>query len=270
MKWWRKKDKREFTNTSEQQRAEKLSEIGVQLRLKRQQQALSLGEVAVKTRIQQRLLQAIEEGQMDELPEPIYIQSFIKQYADTLGLNGQEMSNAFPPGYSRLSIKPSWRSLSGDQLRPIHLYLLYIFIIICTVNGLSHMLSRSELQASSSDQEKLFFPAASKRDQFLPKQSEKLKSVSATPSVDSKISKPVQINVTLRAESWIRVVADGKTQFEGNLPAGTQRTWAAQQQLTVRAGNAGGVLVTFNQEEAKQMGNPGQVQEVTFAANLRS
>lgn len=271
MKWWRKKDKREFTNTSEQQRAEKLSEIGAQLRLKRQQQALSLGEVAVKTRIQQRLLQAIEEGQMDELPEPIYIQSFIKQYADTLGLNGEEMSNAFPPGYSRLSIKPSWRNLSGDQLRPIHLYLLYIFIIICTVNALSHRLSRSELQASSTKtQETPFVPAASKRAQVLPKQSEKLKSVSATPSLATEISKPVQINVTLRAESWIRVVADGKTQFEGNLPAGTQRTWAAQQQLTVRAGNAGGVLVTFNQEQAKQMGNPGQVQEVTFAANPRS
>ena len=269
MKWGRKKNKREFISTSEQ-RAEKLAQIGAQLRLKRQEQALSLETVAAKTRIQQRLLQAIEEGQLDELPEPVYIQSFIKQYADALGLNGLELSSTFPTGYSRLLHKPSWKRLPAAQLRPIHLYLIYIFVIVCAVNALSHMLSRPELQASSSQtQDKPFVPSASKRDQVLP-DSEKLKSVSATPSAATEVSKAVQINVTLKAESWIRVVADGKTQFEGILPAGTQRTWVAQEQLTVRAGNAGGVLVNFNQQQAKQMGNPGQVQEVTFAANSRS
>jgi hypothetical protein len=75
--------------------------------------------------------------------------------------------------------------------------------------------------------------------------------------------------VTLKAESWVRVVADGKKQFEGLLPQGTQRTWVAKEQLTVRVGNAGGVLVNFNQEQAKLLGQPGQVQEVTFAADSR-
>lgn len=72
----------------------------------------------------------------------------------------------------------------------------------------------------------------------------------------------------MKAQSWIRVVADGKTQFEGVLPAGTQRIWIAQQ-LTVRASNAGAVLITFNQEETEQMGALGEVQEITFAANPR-
>ena len=265
MKWRRKNNKREFTHPLEQQRAEKLAELVTQLRLKRQEQGLSLEKLAAKTLIQRRLLQAIEEGQVDELPEPIYIQSFIKQYADALGLNGAELSSAFPTGERRLSIKPSWK-LPAAQLRPIHLYLSYIFVIICAVNSLSQMLSRSELQASSSYQEKSEVQPTSK--QQLP--SEKLKSVSSTPTDAAEVSKPVRIEVTLKAQSWIRVVADGKTQFEGLLPEGPQRTWVAQEQLTVRAGNAGGVLVTFNQQKAKQMGDPGQVQEVTFAANPRS
>lgn len=266
MKWRRKNNKRESTRPLEQQRAEKLAELGTQLRLKRQEQGLSLDNLAAKTLIQRRLLQAIEEGRVDELPEPIYIQSFIKQYADALGLNGAELSSDFPTGERRLSIKPSW-NLPAAPLKPVHLYLLYIFVVICTVNSLSHMLSRSELQASSSHQEKSEVQPTSKR-QVLP--SEKLKSVSATRTDAAEISKPVRIEVTLKAQSWIRVVADGKTQFEGLLPEGTQRTWVAQEQLTVRAGNAGGVLVTFNQQKAKQMGDPGQVQEVTFAANPRS
>jgi cytoskeletal protein RodZ len=253
----------------EQHRDENLAELGNQLRLKRQAQALSLTEVAAKTRIQLRLLQAIESGDLEELPEPIYIQGFIKIYADALGLNGTELANSFPTGDRRLSIKPVWQRLPTAQLRPIHLYLIYIFVIICAVNALSQMLSRPEPQVSSQLAQEPLVSSSSKRQQILPHQSE-LKSVSATPSSNNKISKPVQIEVNLKAESWIRVVADGTPLFEGLLPQGTQRTWVAQEQLTVRAGNAGGVLVTFNHEKAKQLGNLGEVQEVTFAANSRS
>lgn len=254
----------------EQHRDENLAELGNQLRLKRQAQALSLTEVAAKTRIQLRLLQAIESGDLEELPEPIYIQGFIKIYADALGLNGAELANSFPTGDRRLSIKPVWQSLPTAQLRPIHLYLIYIFVIICAVNALSQMLSRPEPQVSSQAlaQEPLVSSGA-KQQQILPHQS-KLKPVGAIPSSNNKISKPVQVAVNLKAESWIRVVADGTPLFEGLLPQGTQRTWVAQKQLTVRAGNAGGVLVTFNQEQAKQLGNLGEVQEVTFAANSRT
>ena len=35
---------------------------------------------------------------------------------------------------------------------------------------------------------------------------------------------------------------------------GTHQIWKAEEQLTVKAGNAGGVLVSVNKEEAKQMG----------------
>lgn len=262
---WLRKNRRESILLVEQQRAEKLAELGTQLRLKRQEQGLSLAKVAAKTLIQRRILQAIEEAQLDELPEPIYIQSFIKRYADTLGLNGEDLSSSFPISSNRLSIKPVWKSLSAAQLRPIHLYLLYIFVIICAVNGLSQMLSRAELQTSNSYQ-KSDVKVNSKPTQPLP-QPEKLQSVSINPNAGSKNSKEVRIEVTLKAQSWIRVVADGKTQFEGLLPEGSQRTWVAQEQLTVRAGNAGGVLVTFNQEKAKQLGSPGEVQEVTFAAS---
>ena len=255
----------------EQNKDEKLAELGKQLRLKRQAQALSLEAVSAKTRIQQRLLQAIEEGDRDQLPEPIYIQGFIKQYADALGLNGTELSSSFPISDRRLKIKPVFQRLPTAQLRPIHLYLLYIFVIVCAVNSLSQMLSRSELQATSSQSQtqsqKIISPVS--QPQALAKQPEKLKSVSATPSNNTD-TKQVQIGVTLKAPSWIRVVADGKTQFEGLLPEGTQRTWIAQEEVTVRAGNAGGVLVTFNQEKAKQLGNIGEVQEVTFGANTKS
>jgi len=57
-----------------------------------------------KNPIQLRLLQAIESGDPDELPEANLYLGFIKQYADALGLN-VELANSFPTGDRRLSVR---------------------------------------------------------------------------------------------------------------------------------------------------------------------
>ena len=265
-KWFQKKHQRQFDRGSEQQAAEKLAQIGTHLRQKRQELGLALEQVAIKTCIRQQLLQALEAGQLDQLPEPIYIQNLIKQYANSLGLDGTALSETFPTEDRRLNLKkPSWIGLPAAQLQPIHLYLLYILVIVGAVNALSGMLNRSQLP-THRQQEQPLVASIDQPDQTLPQQPENLKPVSIKP-VDTKDDrKTVRVEVALKAESWLRVIADGKTQFEGVLPAGTQRTWVAQKEVTVRAGNAGGVLVTLNQQPAKQMGNLGEVQEVTFAA----
>ena len=72
--------------------------------------------------------------------------------------------------------------------------------------------------------------------------------------------------MTLKTSSWISVVTDGKTAFEGVLPQGSSRTWNATDQLTVKTDNAGGVLMSVNQQEAKEMGELGKTQEIKIAA----
>ena len=254
-----------------QEQVEKLEELGSRLRQFRTEQSMPLEEVAARTRIQARLLNAIEEGKLDQLPEPVYIKGFIKRFAEALGLNGTEFASAFPTGSSKPFIRPVWQHLPAAQLRPIHLYLVYVLLVIGAVNGLSFLVRRSAVQVAYDD-----YP---QRSQELPgpnrSQAMNLQPKSATNKVTevmkrSQNGKPVQVGVTLKAKSWIRVVADGRLEFEGVLPEGTQRTWAAEQKLSVRAGNAGGVLVEFNNETAKEMGAPNEVQEVTFAANPKS
>lgn len=245
----------------QQEQIEKLKELGSRLRQFRTEQSLPIEEVAARTRIQARLLNAIEEGRLDQLPEPVYIKGFIKRFADALGLNGAEFASAFPIGSAIQFIKPTWRHLPAAQLRPIHLYLLYICLVIGAVSSLSLLVNRSAQQAQQ-------LPIPSNSQPTKPQQNtdtEPLKLAKVTQSIEE--GKSVQVGITLKAQSWIRVVADGKTEFEGVLPEGTQRTWVANQKLIVRAGNAGGVLVEFNNETVKQLGAPGEVQEVTFAAN---
>lgn len=258
MKWLKSKDDQQPKLSVEQQRAEKLAEMGAQLWATRQEQGLSLEEVVVLTRIPKRLLQAIEEGNLEDLPEPIYIQGLIRQFADALGFKGVEFASKFPIAPGRVNSSPTLEAKPISQLRPVHLYLLYIFLIFCSVTGLSQLLNKAALQASSGQQPETLTQPFSNNIQ---------KSTGEQLAQDSQ---PVQIGVTLKAESWIRVVADGKTEFEGKLPEGSYRIWQAQEQLTVKTDNAGGVLMSVNQQAAKQMGEPGKEQEIRIAARPKS
>ncbi|MFM6181301.1 MAG: helix-turn-helix domain-containing protein, partial [Dolichospermum sp.] len=206
-----------------------------------------LDELVLFTKIPRRLLQAIEEGNLSDLPEPIYIQGLIRQFADALGIKGGEFASDFPIGYQPVAFKSTWKNQDIAQFRPIHLYLFYIVLIFCSVNSLSHLLNSATLESNNHQIE----PDTPQQE---------------TSSHPNKQDQSVQVGLTLKASSWISVVTDGKTAFEGVLPQGSSRTWKASQQLTVKTNNAGGVLMSVNQQEAKEMGEMGKTEEIKIAA----
>ncbi len=65
--------------------------FGVLLRRAREKRGLSLGDVADKTRISPRWLQALEEAQLDILPAPVFVSGYLRSYARLLGLDGQAL-----------------------------------------------------------------------------------------------------------------------------------------------------------------------------------
>ena len=201
-------------------------------------------------------MQAIEEGNLTDLPEPIYIQGLIRQFADALGIQGREFASYFPIGSQSVGVKSHWKAQAFPQLRPIHLYLLYIVLIFSSVNGLSQLLNNSSLQANN-------------RQVQLKTLTQSTRQATANNTlITDKKDQSVQIGVTLKTSSWISVVTDGKTAFEGVLPEGSSRIWKATEQLKVKTDNAGGVLMSVNQQEAKEMGEVGKTQEIMIGAKL--
>ncbi|GAB6092431.1 helix-turn-helix domain-containing protein [Furfurilactobacillus curtus] len=65
--------------------------IGQKLQEARSEKGLTIDDVQQATKIQRRYLIAIEDGQFDELPGDFYVRAFIKQYAQTVGLDGDEL-----------------------------------------------------------------------------------------------------------------------------------------------------------------------------------
>ncbi|NER32372.1 MAG: helix-turn-helix domain-containing protein [Symploca sp. SIO1C4] len=253
---------RKHVHHLERTQSDQLRSIGHQLYEVRQSLSYSIDEVSKKTLIQRRLLQAIEQGQLNQLPEPIYIQGFIRRYAEALGLDGNQVAAQFPTELTTSIRTMSWKDLPAAQLRPLHLYVAYILVILGAVSGLSHLLNRSTPISPGLGTPSVTSIIQTDR-QSDGKKSEAPESRPAENPPSSE--EEIRVEVTLTDSSWMLIVADDKTEFEGILNSGEQRTWTAEEELELTAGNAGGVLLSLNDGDAEKLGDAGSVQKITFS-----
>ncbi|WP_198804979.1 helix-turn-helix domain-containing protein [Leptolyngbya sp. BL0902] len=239
-----------------------LIELGKLLQTARQDQGYSLETMASKTLIRASLLNAIEQGDLNGLPEPVYIRGLLRRYGDVLGLDGENLASQFfaPP-----RVQPrSWKDSPAAQLRPLHLYAAYFVVLMAAVSGLSYVLRQTAPETTTLPPLDPLNPVEALSNPVAPAAPE------AAPEVAAP-NAPIEVTTTLTAQSWMRVTADGSTQFEGILQPGDSRLWKADQALTIRAGNAGAVVVSFNNQQAETLGQPGMVKEVTYSpANMVS
>jgi cytoskeletal protein RodZ len=134
-----------------------LQEIGSNLRQLRQNNSLSIEEIADRTRIQPRLIRALEDGQVEILPEPIYIHGMVKKYGESLGVNGLEIAKTLPTQSADVVLAQDsrWAGFRRPQLRPIHLYLGYIFLLLAAISALSNVLNTAARNLPTPTQQQL-------------------------------------------------------------------------------------------------------------------
>lgn len=137
--------------TTAQKRAEILIQIGKQLRHERQARSLSLLQLHNQTLVPIHLIEAVEAGHLDKLPEDVYIRGFILRMGHALGLNGVAMADSLPEIDPVKSVVPSWYNNLGVpevQLKSVHLYVGYTAMIAGAVGGLSWMSNQSTPKVS--------------------------------------------------------------------------------------------------------------------------
>lgn len=137
----KKLTKEEAAAIAVQQREECLRELGRELRKGRQIRSLSLQQLHSQTLVPLHHIESIENGEIEKLPQDIYVRGFIRRLGDTLGLDGTAMANALPKPApspipsSYLSVSDS-ESAEGFQMRPVHLYIGYTALMAGAVGGL--------------------------------------------------------------------------------------------------------------------------------------
>ncbi|MCI1987263.1 MAG: DUF4115 domain-containing protein [Lactobacillus sp.] len=103
-----------------------MDEIGQKLRTARIEKGYTLDDLQQITKIQKRYLIAIEEGNFDALPGDFYVRAFIKQYADTVGLDSdalltqfqQDIPDTQPQEYVEQSVESKTRATRAAASSP--------------------------------------------------------------------------------------------------------------------------------------------------------
>lgn len=245
---------------TEQLPQKQLLALGSTLQQTRQAQGKSLDIVSEHTLIRTSLLAAMEAGDRAQLPEPIYVRALIRRYGEALGLDGETLESQFLPQPTRPPRQHAW-TLPIVQLRPLHLYAVYVVLILAAVSGLSYFLRSAAPETAALP---ILDPEAV--EQLMPQSQTQPASPPLVQPVKAKDppSRPIQVELKLTDQSWVKIVSDGDIEFQGMLQPGESRSWAANQSLTVRAGNAGGVMITNGTGQPQPMGKPGTVAEQTF------
>ncbi|MBP5973964.1 helix-turn-helix domain-containing protein [Brasilonema sp. CT11] len=274
---------------------EQLAEIVAHLRQVREERSVRLEELAAYTRIRPAILQAMEEGRFEELPEPIYVQGFIRHYGDAIGLDGAALAKSV----ANICLTPE-ESNNENQVvdeKPtiyIPLFVPYVLLLGVASLGLFYLLN-PQRSVQSSSQKNLSPLAAEQKAKsatvtssltsskptsprvtssktkplspaltnITPTPSRTVTTITPTPS-PQEATTPVEVTLELQEKSWVRVKVDGKTEFEGELKKGDKKTWTAKKELMVRSGNAGAVLISTNKKQATPLGSMGSVKQVTF------
>ncbi|MCX7596539.1 MAG: helix-turn-helix domain-containing protein, partial [Fischerella sp.] len=116
---------------------EQLKEIGAYLRQIRQEKSVRIEQITAQTLIRQAFLEALEEGRYQDLPEPVFVQGFIRRYGDALGLDGTALAKNFAINFFLLdSGNESNNSKQNSNISNIHIPLVVPYVILLVVASL--------------------------------------------------------------------------------------------------------------------------------------
>ncbi len=279
-----------------------MNSIGETLRRERQRLNLDLEQVARETKINRRLLEAIEAEDFDRLPGGVFTRSFVRQYARVLGLDEDEIAaelqrniqpqEAEQEGPTRLPAEtaielprvPEFASAkprSGSSL-PALAGVVAVMLICSAIYAWwqrgprtapppASTAERSEAPApvpapvAAAAQPAAAQPAAAQPAAAAPAP----ETPAALPLVPDAAASPdagVRLVLTATEPTWISVRSDGKFVYSGTLQANETRNLDANEQVRMTVGNAGGLSITLNGQPVPPLGSSGQVREVQFSS----
>lgn len=253
-----------------------------ELRKERVAKNISLADIATKTHINVKYLEAIEQGSFDVLPQT-YVRAFIREYAMMVGLSPAEVLNKFdimvsgkysigkgaligsgwsgttlpslpeqvpaPEGRVRqdaIQSNDTRKLVVGIAVTFLALILIYFIYDYATQEGKAPVALETPFQEIVKEQEKQIQPQKAALDSFA--------ALQAAPKKDSLTLRGVAIDSV-----WISISTDNAPSQSLLLPPRSSRTWVAVKNFTVTLGNAGGIRFTLNGTDIGALGKRGAV-----------
>ena len=256
--------------------------IGDLLRRERERQNLSIKDIEKATSIRALYIDAIEKGEYKTLPGEVYAKGFVRNYANYLKLNANEIVNAFNEEmHPQEELHEAAGSFSAEEARQEQsternreeyrgpkITSLESYPMEKSSHGVRNALmvavavfvvAFAALIAFGGDEEPSA-PAPRAKTQTQQGQKPGQKQTEAAP----KAADGVEVKLSFTDRCWTEVVVDGKTEFEGTAEKGKVLTLKGKDKVHITAGNAGALNYSLNGKDMGAIGQKGEVVEKTF------
>lgn len=252
--------------------------VGEYLREGREALGVSLEEISARTCISVRQLDALETNRLERLPGGLFNVSFARQYARELHLDEDEavalikdaMGASTPTqSQSRMPARRARASADGPASKLAewaseffrkHGGSVASLIIGATLIG-GGFYSFRFLEEPTNAQT----PAPAVAAQSAPVNAAPVAQPVSSPAVAAieEPTAPIELTLEVVETVWVRAVVDGQRLFEETLSRGMVKPIHAQQQVELKVGNAGGLLLSLNGQNLPAIGPRGFVRSVT-------
>jgi transcriptional regulator with XRE-family HTH domain len=217
-----------------------MNSIGEYLRRVREEKKIPIAQVARDTKINERYILALEEGDYSSLPAPTYAKGFLKIYAEYLGIDPKPLIDQFMREH--VGISKQVFSIEGDTIaadmasHPWRFTVLgmsaaiVVIIVVLFSLGSWRSCSRVPVKLPVKDTEELeILPLPP-----IPPVSEPVEK--KLPAEEVKEKKKKLVAKAKGDDVWMKVYADGVLLFQGTIPKGKEEFWHAKERFHVRVG----------------------------------
>jgi len=236
------------------------------LKAQREQLGITLEQLASRTKISKDLLLNFEQGNFSNLPRT-YARLFLKAYALEVGLNPQEILNAFeayigknpdipaiPPDHPNRSEPSSPNTTlkpATPQRRNFATIVIFFVIVIFLISILKQILT--EDKAGLANYNPPILPPSSTPQ---PDSSAAGNPV-ANDSLSSEQQKQNLRLILLTKDScWVKIITDNQDTFEANLPPHYRKESVAVTQFDLRVGRPASINLILNGKDLGKVGEP--------------
>jgi cytoskeletal protein RodZ len=245
-----------------------MASFGGWLRRQREMREISLRDIADRTKISLRYLEAMEEDRFDLLPAPIFAKGFLREYARYVGLSPDEVVNHYLAVQQQQS--PEEDGVKKDQtlvnrpyrpVKPVRSWTYGLFLVLAVLALIALVWALVWYNNHRRTQ-----PAAEATPPPIAAPAEPAASQGAVPApaVPDKPSAPLEVTLDFTANCWVEVRVDGKPLLSEERVQGESLPIAAQTSIDLQLGNAGAVEIQVNGMAYPLNGKPGEVKTVNI------
>jgi cytoskeleton protein RodZ len=243
--------------------------FGDRLKREREMRDVSLDELTKATRISQRFLEALENEDWKKLPGGVFGRGFVRTIAGYLGLSEESLLSEYDLARGDMSRESHARPEERIPSTPFWVPVLAVLAICAVLAGLffagKYAWRRYAERHNSQPSSALVTPpqdpsAAAAKPETQTSETPAPLSVSASSSSPTAISDgsaPLYLSVSTSAATRVRILADGKLLFDGELPAGVNRHFPAGDHFEITAADSSAVLLELNHQVMRPLGPPG-------------